>query len=151
MPVAGYFRNVGAALFALLMIADFYLPKPPVTHTGSSDPAIIRIHSDQKWPEPVVFDTTKAVIAAAPSPLDGDAPAPPAAREMSTNRAGASAARDALALMPSQDLRRVASVEQRNRRVTAKRAARSTRKHLQPQIVLAARQGQFAWFGFRHW
>jgi hypothetical protein len=142
MPLAAYFRNVGAALFALLMIADFYLPKPAVTQVGSSDPAVIRIHSDRKWPERLDFDTTQVVIAAAPSPWDRGASAPPAAREMPTNRADEPGARDALALMSRQDLRRVASVEQRK---TAKHAARGTRKHPRPQTV------KFAWFGFRQW
>lgn len=152
MPLAAYFRNVGAALLALLWIADFYLPKPPLAQGAAAYPPVIRIHSDRKWPEPVIFDTTKvATAAAAPSPWDKDPPAPPTAREIPSNRAGTSAARDALALMSSQDAHHMASVEQKKRQITAKHAARGTRKYPRPQIVFAARQGHYAWLGFNYW
>ena len=144
MPLAAYFRNVGAALLALLMIADFFLPTTLVAQRGVAQPPVVRIHSDGKWPEPVILDTTQVVIAAAaPSPWDKDPPILPAAREMPASRADGPGARDALALMPRQDSHRATSVEKRKRQVT--------RKHPKPQIVLAARQGQFAWFGFRNW
>ena len=34
MPLAAYFRNVGAALLALLFVANFALPAPPVVACG---------------------------------------------------------------------------------------------------------------------
>ncbi|WP_426424777.1 hypothetical protein [Bradyrhizobium genosp. A] len=149
MPLAAYFRNVGAALLALLWIASFYLPTPPLVQRAAEYPPVIRIHSDRKWPEPLIFDTTKvATVAAAPSPWDKDPPAPPTAREIPTNR-DTSAARDALALMSSQDSRHMASVEQKKR--TANYGARGTRKYPRPQNVFAARQGHYAWLGFRYW
>jgi hypothetical protein len=149
MPIAAYFRNVGAALLALLWIGNFYLPRPPLAQGAAAYPPVIRIHSDRKWPEPVIFDTTKvATAAAAPSPWDKNPPAPPTAREIPTNRSGTSAARDALALMNSRHL---ASVEQKKRQKTTKYAARGTRKYQRPQIVFAARQGHYAWLGFSYW
>src|SRR4051794_28813343 len=152
MPLAAYFRNVGAALLALLWIADFYLPTPPLAQGAAAYPPVIRIHSDRKWPEPVIFDATKVATAtAAPSPWDKDPRAPPAAREISTNRAGTSAARDALALMSSEDSRHMVSVEQKKRQLTAKYAARGTRKYSRPQIVFAARQRHYAWRGLTYW
>jgi hypothetical protein len=144
MPLAAYLRNVGAALLALLLIADFYLSTPPIVQKAAAYPPVLRIHSDQKWPERINFDTTQVVVAAvAPSPWDVDAPAPPAANKIPTKRVDASGVRDALALLPRL------SVQQKKRQL--KFAVRSTRTHAKSQILLPARQGQLAWFGFRTW
>ena len=144
MPLVAYFRNVGAALFALLVLADFYLPAAPAVQGGTAaySPAI-RIHSARKLPEPVVFDMTQVVFAAATSaPWDRNPPAPPA------RRVDTSGVRDAFALLPRTDSHRVAAVDQKKRQPTRKYAAR---RHANPQTVLVARQGQFPWFGFSHW
>ena len=61
MLLARYFLSVGGVLLALLFIADAVAPKVPAAATDSNDlgidKAVIRIHTDRKWPEPVVFDT----------------------------------------------------------------------------------------------
>jgi hypothetical protein len=61
MPLARYFFFVGAALLTLLFVVDAYLPKlPPEERTNAAaNLSVIRIHSDRKWPERVVFDTTR--------------------------------------------------------------------------------------------
>jgi len=145
MPLAGYFRNVGAALFALLLIADFYLPAPAVDQRAASSSPAIRIHSERKWPVPVVFDTTQVAVAAVPASWDRNPPAPPATQEMSTG------VREAFALSPRVDPHPAARIEQRKPQLARRYAARSVKRYAQPQIVLAARQGQFGWFGFRYW
>ncbi len=68
MPVMRYFVFVGGALLALLLIANACLPALPVTGSSRStvDRSVIRIHSDTKWPERVVFDTTRPTIMPAP-------------------------------------------------------------------------------------
>jgi hypothetical protein len=63
MSLAGYFRNVGAVLLALLFVADFYLPRPPAAQNATVDQPAIRIHSDRKWPERVVFDTSTPIVS----------------------------------------------------------------------------------------
>jgi len=86
MPVLRYFIVVGTALLVLLFAVDAYLPKlPAADHVNTaanvaSDLSVIRIHSIQKWPERVEFDTSlitpAAVVLAANSvPADGNAPA----------------------------------------------------------------------------
>ena len=65
MPLARYFLYVGATLLALLFISDPYLPKLPAADRGNSHPAIIRIHSDHKWPERIVYDTSLPTIVPA--------------------------------------------------------------------------------------
>ena len=63
MPLVRYFLFVGGALLALLFISDAYLPKLPVAgERRISDLPAIRIHSDRKWPERVVFDTSQPTI-----------------------------------------------------------------------------------------
>jgi hypothetical protein len=71
MPVLRYFLYVGGALLTLLFVVDAYLPPLPVTENAGPgvDHSIIRIRSDRKWPERIVFDTTRPTIAAASAPV----------------------------------------------------------------------------------
>jgi hypothetical protein len=87
MPVLRYFIVVGTALLVLLFAANAYLPKLPADNVNTaanavSDLSVIRIHSVQKWPERVEFDTSvppftapAAVLAANNAPADATAPA----------------------------------------------------------------------------
>ena len=151
MPLAGYFRNVGAVLLALLFIADFCLPSSPVVQRGPAYPPVIRIHSDKKWPARVIFDTTQVlVIAVAAVPSAGNAPVPPVAGDVPASQASTSAVREALALLPRPDARHAELVEQGKRHWVPRQAVRSTRKHPK-RVVVAARQGAVGWFGFGHW
>ncbi|WP_439374736.1 hypothetical protein ACRQ5Q_26515 [Bradyrhizobium sp. PMVTL-01] len=65
MPIRQYFVWVGSALLLSLVAADWLLPAPPV-HSHSaiapSEQANLRIRSDRKWPERVVFDTAHAAV-----------------------------------------------------------------------------------------
>ena len=64
--VTRYFLFVGGALLALLFAFDAFAPKASAdnaTHaTAGVDKAVVRIHSNQKWPERIVFDTTQPTI-----------------------------------------------------------------------------------------
>lgn len=80
MPVARYFLFVGGVLLALLFLIDAYVPSQAVvaSHAAPSiDRNVVRIRSDQKLPERVVYDTSlptivppasKVQVAAAPQP-----------------------------------------------------------------------------------
>jgi hypothetical protein len=66
MPVLRYFIFVGGALLALLFVADAYAPAQPVaaradTVVAAENPTL-RIRSDHKWPQAIVFDTTQPTI-----------------------------------------------------------------------------------------
>ncbi len=150
MPLAAYFRNVGAALLALLFVADFYLPTSAAVQPAAAYPPVIRIHTDRKWPDRVVFDTTTAIVSAKPVAWDANVAASPRTGDVPTSQADASRVRDVFAMLPQPDSRHAQSVDQNKRQLKQKTAARSTRKHVR-QIVLAARQREFAWFGFRTW
>src|SRR5260370_39463203 len=62
MPLARYFYYVGGVLLALLFISDAYFSKLPVEHSASTVSYVIRIHSDRKWPERIVYDTSLPTI-----------------------------------------------------------------------------------------
>ena len=78
MPVARYFLFVGAALLALLFAFDALVPQQVAVASNAApsiDKTVVRIRSDQKPPERVVYDTSlptivppvvKTQIAAAP-------------------------------------------------------------------------------------
>ena len=65
MPLRQYFSCVGGVLLAVLFILDAYFPKPPVVKKAQANLPVIRIHSDRKWPERVVYDTSLPTIVPA--------------------------------------------------------------------------------------
>ncbi|MBR1174667.1 hypothetical protein JQ617_11930 [Bradyrhizobium sp. KB893862 SZCCT0404] len=148
MPLLAYFWKVGAALLTILFAADFCLPKAVVTERMTAERPAIRIHSDRKWPERVVLDTTLPVIVAASAP-SMTAPAPLAPAEAPVVPATPPALANALAMARPESPPRDA-VEHKRPRKSQHVAARS-RRHTTPQMLLAARQPQFGWFGYRYW
>jgi hypothetical protein len=71
MPLFQYFGWVGSVLLAALYTASWWLPGnvpyAPPPGAPLSESIHIRICSDQKWPERVVFDTTGSELASAKS------------------------------------------------------------------------------------
>jgi len=138
MPLARYFLYVGGALLALLFISDPYLPKLPVADWRNSRPAIIHIHSDQKWPERIVYDASLPTVA------------PVQIANIETNVAAPeivapATVRDAFAqLQPSiqlPDAKKRKPKPQHQRKIAKKRTP----------ALLAARQVNIDWFGNRIW
>ena len=78
MLLLRYFVFVGGVLVALLFAADAYAPKSEVASvTDGVDRSVIRIHSDRKWPERVVFDTSAPTLTVAPAvQAEASVPAP---------------------------------------------------------------------------
>jgi hypothetical protein len=62
MPLLQYFAWVGSCLLAALFAASWCIPTPiapaPQSDVPLHEKINIRIHTDHKWPERVVFDTT---------------------------------------------------------------------------------------------
>jgi hypothetical protein len=74
VPIAKYFVFVGSALLILLLTADWLLPEPPAIVPGQQeyiDRVSIRIKSERKWPEKIVFDTSQPTIVPV-APIDAD-------------------------------------------------------------------------------
>ena len=106
MPLARYFSYVGGVLLALLFILDAYFPKMPADERVSSDVPIIRIHSDRKWPERIVFDTSVPTII--PAQIAGGEPSilPP---ETGRDVAVKASEREAFAQMQPSDTKQAKS------------------------------------------
>ena len=83
MPVARYLLFVGGTLLALLFALDAFAPQQTVV-AGNAAPSInktvVRIRSDQKLPERVVYDTSlPTIVPRAATTQIATAPAAPAA------------------------------------------------------------------------
>ena len=82
MPVARYFLYVGGVLLALIFAFDAFAPQQPAVASNqvpSIDKTVVRIRSDQKLPERVVYDTSLPTIVP-PKPTVVQAAAAPPAR-----------------------------------------------------------------------
>jgi hypothetical protein len=155
MPVARYFFFVGAALLALLFVADAWLPKLPATAVADAgvETPMIRIQSDRKWPERIVFDTSIPVV----SPVQTAAaavPAPASARvaDVSAKVREAFAQLQPSDAKPLQQLQPAASKAPAAAPMPQKRKV--AKKHTAPPMVLVAQQQQprpFGFFGNNTW
>jgi hypothetical protein len=65
MPVFQYFGWIGSFLLATLLAANWCFPAPiDLQSDVSLDQKVhIRIHTDHKWPERVVLDSTRSTLA----------------------------------------------------------------------------------------
>ena len=143
MPLRQYFSCVGGVLLAILFILDAYFPKPPVVEKAQANLPVIRIHSDRKWPERVVYDTSRPtivptveVIARAPEAVGGvpastRVPEAFAMLKMSADRSQG-------AKTKIRELKPVRQTKIARRRAPAPRFA-------------MVRQMQFGWFGGNFW
>jgi hypothetical protein len=140
MPLRHYFTFVGGALLALLLIANACLPSLPVAE-GSQltvDRSVIRIHSDTKWPERVVFDTSRPTITPSPAPVVAVAEAP-SPQKTAAAQPSKGQAREAYAqLRPNPN-------ELRN--PEPKRKRKSVAKNYGPPRMMVAQQRPFGFFG----
>jgi hypothetical protein len=146
MPLARYFFFVGGALLALLLITDAVLPKLPVADRSETgiDLPVVRINSDRKWPERVVFDTSTAAIIPAivpvlPAQTEASVPAPTIVADVS---AGARV-RDAFAQFEPAYPKRTGPKPQGKRKIAKNRIG--------PPTVLVAQQPRSGLFANSTW
>jgi hypothetical protein len=147
MPVARYFLFVGAALLALLFLIDAYVPSQAVvaSHAAPSiDRNVVRIRSDQKLPERVVYDTSLPTIVPPASKIQvAAAPQPPAASDVTAQAFTAKArVRDTFAQFVPAEAKKPEPQAQRKRRVA---------KHANPPMRMAQQQSHFGLFGSSTW
>lgn len=142
MPVLRYFLFVGGALLALLFAIDYALPPQAVTTaqaTPSIDKTVVRIRSDQKPPERVVYDTSLPTIVPPVEPVQvAAAPVPPVA----TDATAQARVRDTFAQFVPSEAKKPDSQVQRKRKTAKNRSA--------PPVRLAQQQ-QFGFFGSSTW
>lgn len=109
MPLLRYFLFVGGTLIALLLVANAAFPAMPLPErlaTGSDLPPV-RIHSDRKLPERVVFDTNATLpqVSAAPVAVaqikpQVQASAPDIAKPVTSEISAKARVREAFAQLP---------------------------------------------------
>jgi hypothetical protein len=156
MPVARYFIFVGGVLLALLFAIGSYAPQPLVVtaiNMGSDKP-LIRINSERKWPEAVVFDTSHPPVVAAPAvTVAANVPTPTA--DISAN----ARVREAYAQFQPSDLKQkqvqpaAAKMTQLKPSPQPQPKRKVAKSRVGPPIVLAAQQPQprFGFFANGTW
>jgi hypothetical protein len=140
MPLARYFFFVGGVLLALLLISNAYVPEPPPADSvaAAADLPVIRIHSDRKWPERVVFDTSVSAVAPTRT-AEAGVPVP------STEGSAKVRVRDSFAeLQPSEPRQlQAADLKKREPKLRKRRIAKA---RVGPPTMLVAQQPRFGLF-----
>ena len=153
MPVARYFLFVGGVLLALLLAVDALVPHQAVVASQAApsvDKTVVRIRSDQKPPERVVYDTSLPTIVP-PQALTAQAVAPAAAPASPLADATAQArVRETYAQLVPAEAKKPGSPVQRKRKVARSRPAPPMQFGQQPQMRVA-QQSQFGFFGGPRW
>ena len=147
MPVARYFLLVGGVLLALLFLLNEVLPQLPVAERvaeSGSNKSVIRINSDRKWPERVVFDTNMPTIVPPIAPVlvakaEAAVPAPAAEAAVSAQARGL----QAFAQLKPSEPRKPEPKPQHKRKIAKTRVA--------PPMVVVAQQPRFGFFGTDTW
>jgi hypothetical protein len=142
MPVLRYFLFVGGALLALLFAVDAFAPKVPVVvaaeASATTENPTLRIRSDRKWPDRIVFDTSlPTIVPPAQTAATEVSPPPPTVAGEFTAKARV---RESFAQFRPADESKPEAKPQPKRKIAKHRAA--------PQVALVAQQPQrFGFFG----
>jgi hypothetical protein len=109
MPLLRYFLYVGGALLSLILISNLVLPQEPLpgTLTSATELPPVRIHSDRKLPDRIVFDTSSTVastpVPVLASPKVAAAVAPVPAPVVTVQMSAKARVREAFAQLPPAD------------------------------------------------
>ena len=148
MPLARYFVFVGGVLLALLFVVGAVLPQLPDADANGAgaqvDKSIIRIHSDRKWPERVVFDTSLPTMVPAQS-LKAEAAVPAPAPTTVADVPPKARVREAFAQIVPPEPKKPEPKLHRKPKIAKTRAAPP------PPIVMVAQQPRFGFFANSTW
>jgi hypothetical protein len=143
MPLARYFLFVGGALLALLFLSNEVLPKLPVEAERAEagpDRSVIRIRSDRKWPERVVFDTNlPTIVPPQTAKIEAPVPVPTTVSDVSSS----GRALQAFAELKPVEPRKPEPKPPHKRKIAKTRAA--------PPMVLVAQQPRYGFFANNTW
>lgn len=147
MPVARYFLFVGGVLLALLFALDAFVPQQAAVASNSApeiDKTVVRIRSDQKPPERVVYDMTLPTIV--PPAAKTQVAAVPPAPVADANANAQARVRDTFAqFVPTEAKKLEKPVE-----TQAPRKRKVARSH-PAQPLRFAQQQHFGFFGNNTW
>jgi hypothetical protein len=150
MPVARYFLFVGGVLLALLLAIDAFVPQQTVVASQAApsiDKTVVRIRSDQKPPERVVYDTNLPTIVPPPAVAAAQAVAPSAPAP--ADATAQARVRETFAQYVPAEAKKPEPQVQRKRKVAKSRQA-PPMQFGQPQMRVA-QQSQFSFFGGPRW
>ena len=159
MPIARYFLFVGGVLLALLLAVDALFPQQVVVASrgaSSVDKTVVRIRSDQKPPERVVYDTSLPTIV--PPPVvtaqvvmaPDVAPSAPVVAAASADSTAQARVRETYAQFVPAEAKKPEPQAQRKRKVAKSRPAPPMQIAQQPQMRVA-QQSHFGFFGGSNW
>jgi hypothetical protein len=150
MPVARYFLFVGGVLLALLLAIDALVPQQTVAASQSApsiDKTVVRIRSDQKPPERVVYDTNLPTVVP-PSAVMAQVAVAPSAAPASADATAQARVRETFAQFVPAEAKKPEG--QRKRKIAKPRPA-APMQFAQPRQVRVAQQSQFGFFGGSNW
>ena len=148
MPLARYFLYVGGVLLAVVFMLDAGLTEPPAMKRLQTSSPAIRIHSERKWPERIVFDTTLPAVAPAQTAIVEDrTPNPATVTDVLVKQTE----REAFALMQPSDAKRLEPSAPGRRVLKPQRQRKIVKRHVMRRSPFVARQQQFGWFGNIIW
>jgi hypothetical protein len=149
MPLARYFFYVGGVLLALLFVIDALTPKVPAVDSTDASLPVIRIHSDRKWPERVVFDTSMPTIVQT-AKTDASVPAATTVADVSAKEGRV---REAFAQLQPPDLKQTDASDPKKAEPKPHPKRKIARKRVAPppQMMLVAQQPRFGFFGSSIW
>jgi hypothetical protein len=156
MPLARYFVFVGSVLLALLFILDACFPKPPVAARAKADLSVIRIYSDRKWPDRIVYDTSlPTIVPQSMATTDGIIVTPKTIADVSTGAKDSTVAkeRESFAML-SQSTDRLQPSNTKMREPKPQHRRKIVRKRTPAPMVATAHHlqfGQFGLFGRSFW
>ena len=147
MPLARYFLLVGGALLVVLLVAGAWLPLLPVVEQAETQRPKIRILTEMKLPERVVFDTSMPAVTHPLGPVRAETGVPslPSADDVSAK------ARQAFAHLQSSDVSKskLADTKRPELKSAPSRKSETRKRAAAPRKVRLARHPQFDWFGGR--
>jgi hypothetical protein len=145
VPLVRYFVYVGGVLLALIFIVDSHLSKLPIVDNAVPHQPRIRIYSDDRWPERVVFDTSiRPVAPSQTAEAETNNPTP------SVNVETPVKAREAFAELQATDTPKVQSTRSKAPEPKPQRQRKMAKRHA-PPTYLVWRQPPFGWYGGRSW
>jgi hypothetical protein len=161
MPLARYFMYVGGVLLALLLIVNAALPtlpvpeKPVPEQAATAELPTIRIHSDRKWPERVVFDTKPTVAPVQTAKPVAQTAKTEAAKTEAPAADVSAKLRDAFAQLQPSDVKQVEQPDPKKAEVKPQPKRKVAKRRVAPPVgpprMLVAQQPRFGWFGNNIW
>jgi hypothetical protein len=151
MPVARYFLFVGGVLLALLLAIDALVPQQAVVASQTApsvDKTVVRIRSDQKPPERVVYDTSLPTIV--PPTVTARVVAPSVPAVASADATAQARARETFAQFVPPEAKKPEPQVQRKRKIAKSRQA-PPMQFAQPPQMRVAQQSHFGFFGGSNW